>query len=132
MRSEPDPRRLGVKGEPIVKGSETIYEIIKGEDSFGFGLALVRIEGEPNEAHYHERTREVYVVVWGSLEVRLADINRDKILTWRTSNKYVGAGHSLEIPRGKGHQARAPTFVRAWFYVFTFPPFSQDDYHPLI
>ena len=50
MSGEPNPQRFGYKGEPIIKGSETIYELITKEDGFGFGLALVRITDQPNEA----------------------------------------------------------------------------------
>jgi len=131
MLSEPDPKRLGFRGEPIVKGSETIYEIIRREEGFSFGLALVCIEGGWNEAHFHEKTGEVYVVVWGELEVRLADITWLEFPVWRKPNQCVSVGTSLVIHPRQGHQAIASTLARAWFYVFTFPPFDRTDYHVL-
>jgi hypothetical protein len=130
MLVEPNPEKLGAKGPPIVQGSETIWEIVKAEDGFGFGLALVRIEGGWNEAHFHEKTKEVYVVVWGKIEVRLgfaSGLPGHLRPVWRATNRFPGIGQALAI-RG-AHQARAHNLDHAWFYVYTFPAFDPADYH---
>ena len=131
MPAEPDPKRLGAKGKPIVKGSETIYEIIRGKDGFGFGLSLVRITDGWNETHYHDRTKELYVVIWGGLEVELAYLSRHKHPRWRSSPEYLKPGESVTIIPGKGHRARAFFRSIGWFYVFTYPLFDPADYYPI-
>ena len=131
MNSEPDPKLLGARGEPIVRGSETIWEIVTEEDGFGFGLALVRIADEWNEPHFHEGTLEIYMVVWGQIEVRLANVTLDNRAIWRGFNTLVDPGHFLDIQHRQGHQTRASNGTHAWFHVLTFPPFDPADYHVL-
>jgi len=129
--SEPKPELLGFKGKPIVKGSETIYEIIKKDAGLGFGLALVRIEGEWNEPHFHKEMREVYVVIWGDIEIKLVLMPPNGVPDWGKRPKFhVGSGSSVVIAPRRAHQTRAIRSRYAWFYVFTFPPFDQSDYYP--
>ncbi|MDP2671179.1 MAG: hypothetical protein Q8P13_01825 [bacterium] len=122
---EPNPELIGYKGEPIVKGSETIYEMVTAEDGFGFGVALVRITDQPNEGHWHEHTRELYVVVWGELSVRSGPKGRRESIT-----SSIREGGSRSIEPGHVHQSHA-LGSHAWFYVFTWPPFDPADYHPV-
>lgn len=117
---------LPFKGTPIVKQGETLFEIITKEDGFGFGLALARIV--QTEPHYHNRTRELYVVVSGMLDL---EIGRHMYTRPEVSYKLGTGKRAHSIPIKRVHQASAYHCGVAWVYVYTFPPFDPADYHVL-
>lgn len=125
--TEPNPEVIGYKGEPIVRGSETIYEIITAEDGVGYGLALVRIGNKTNEAHYHERTTEMYVALWGSLQMYITHPGE------KVNPVVLPETYGMTIRPGDVHRALsvASKSDHSWFYVFTWPPFDPADYHPV-
>ncbi len=121
-----NPKQLGFRREPIVKGSETIYEQSKGRDRFGFGQALVRIGRHWNERHFHSLTSEIYLVLQGY--VRLNLFNPE---TGQESWEVLSSGQSVTITPCQAHRIHSVGFEYAWFYVFTWPPFDPEDYYPI-
>lgn len=97
---------------------ETVYEILTAEDGHGWGLAIADIE--ESELHLHKQTKELYIVLEGSMEVTL-----------NSKTKVLKESDSLEILPGVKHKARSLGSGRARVVVVAIPPWTPEDHHLL-
>ena len=99
------------EGNLVDFGSERIWELFKEND---FGLAYVEVE--QSKEHFHEYTKEVYVVVGGTGKLKLGD-NIVKLFP----------GTCVYIPPKTNHCVLEGKDLK--LYVFTVPPWSGEDHH---
>ncbi len=95
---------------------ETVYELITTVDGLGWGLAVADID--ESELHLHRKTKEIYTVLEGSLEITLD-----------SKTKVLGEGESLEIPPGVKHKAKSLGRGRARIVAVSIPAWTLEDHH---
>lgn len=95
---------------------ETVYEVITVADNLGWGLAIADIE--ESELHFHNQTKELYIVLEGSVEV-----------TMDSETKVLKEGDSLEILPGLKHKAKSLGSDRARIVAITIPAWTLEDHH---
>lgn len=95
---------------------EIVYELITTDDGLGYGLAIADIGN--SELHLHHQTREVYVVLEGTLE-----------LVMDGNVQVLKPGESITIPVETKHKARGLNGKAARIIALSSPAWAFEDHH---
>lgn len=94
------------------------YGVVAHHEFPECSLRLLRVQpGQEIPVHYHAASSQSYLVIEGSIEVRVADV-------WRR----IESGGAVRVPAGQLHAVR-PLNDGALVLSASIPPLRQDDHH---